>query len=112
MTANCQLAQRTLLRAFRAGKYVLIVAEGELPTPGFDVDIEQSPLRIFPPQFNLLQCPRPGIWPQVITPYCYAESVPFPADQEAVTVHHAEGSDKVSIEDLSLIHISEPTRPY
>jgi len=101
MTANCQLAQRTLLRAFRAGKYVLIVAEGELPTPGFDVDIEQSPLRIFPPQFNLLQCPRPGIWPQVITPYCYAESVPFPADQEAVTVHHAEGSDEVSIEDCT-----------
>jgi len=56
MTANCQLAQRTLLRAFRAGKYVLIVAEGELPTPGFDVDIEQSPLRIFPPQFNSSTC--------------------------------------------------------
>ena len=61
MTAHCQLAQRTLLRAFRAGEYVLILAEGELPTPGFEVDIEQSPLRIVPPQFNLLQCPRPGI---------------------------------------------------
>jgi len=99
MTAHCQLAQRTLLRAFRAGEYVLILAEGELPTPGFEVDIEQSPLRIVPPQFNLLQCPRPGIWPQVITPYSYAESVPFPADQDTVTIHHAEGSDKVSIED-------------
>jgi len=53
MTAHCQLAQRTLLRAFRAGEYVLILAEGELPTPGFEVDIEQSPLRIVPPQFNL-----------------------------------------------------------
>jgi hypothetical protein len=99
MTDNCQLARRTLLRAFRVGKYVLIVAEGELPTPGFDVDIEQSPLRIFPPQFNLLQCPRPGIWPQIITPYCYSESVLFPADQDTITIHHAEGSDEVSIED-------------
>jgi hypothetical protein len=99
MTVPCQLAQRTLLRAFRVENQVLIVAEGELPTPGYDVDIQQSPLRIFPPQFNLLQCPRPGIWPDVITPYCYAESVPFPVDQEVVIVHHAEGIDKVSIED-------------
>jgi len=99
MTVHCQLAQRTMLRAFRAGEYVLIIAEGELPSPGFDVDIEQSPLRIFPQQFNLLQCPRPGIWPQVITPYCYAESVRFPAEQDTVTVHHAEGSDKVGIKD-------------
>jgi hypothetical protein len=78
---------------------VLIIAEGELPTPGFDVDIAQSPLRIFPPQFNLLRCPRPGVSPQVLTPYRYAETVRFPADQSMVTVQHAEGSDAVSIED-------------
>lgn len=99
MPGHCQLAQRTLLRAFRVEQYVLIVAAGELPTPGFDVNIEQSPLKIFPPQFNLLQCPRPGIWPQVVTPYRHTESVPFPVDQDTVTVHHAEGSDQIGIED-------------
>jgi hypothetical protein len=77
----------------------LISAEGELPTPGFEVDIAQSPLRIFPPQFNLLRCSRPGVWPQVFTPYRYAETVRFPADQSTMTVRHAEGSDLVSIED-------------
>lgn len=96
---TCELAQRTRIRAFRAQQYVLIIAEGELPTPGFDVDIAQSPLRIFPPQFNLLRCPRPGIFPQVITPYRYAETVRFPTDQPTVTVHHADGADQVDIEN-------------
>ncbi len=99
MTVTCELAQRTRIRAFRAQQYVLIIAEGELPTPGFHVAIDQSPLRIFPPQFNLLHCSRPGLWPQVITPYRYAETVRFPPDQPAVTVHHADGADQVDIEE-------------
>jgi len=99
MTVACQLAHRTQLRAYRVEKYVLILAEGELPTPGYDVDIVQSLLKIFPPQFDLVQCPKPGIWPQVITPYRYAESVPFPVDQDVVTVHHAEGRDEIKIEE-------------
>lgn len=99
MTVECQLAQRTSIRAFRAGGYVLIVAEGELPSPGFSVDIVRSLILIFPPQFNLVRCPRPGVFPQVITPYRYTESVRFPEDAPTVTVHHADGRDEVSIED-------------
>jgi len=95
---TCELADRTRIRAFRVGPYVLIIAEGTLPTPGFTVDIAQSPLLIFPPQFNLLRCPLPGIWPQVVSPYRYAETVRFPQDQPSITVHHAEGSDEVAIE--------------
>jgi hypothetical protein len=98
-TAACQPAQRTLIRAFRAGHHVLIIAEGSLPTPGFDVDIVTSPLRIFPPQFIVVRCTRPGIWPQHVTPYHYSEPVPFPEDQEVITVQHADGSDQVEIQD-------------
>lgn len=98
IASGWELAQRTAIRAFRAGRHVLIVAEGDLPTPGYQVDILQSPLKIFPPQFNLLRRRRPGVWPQVITPYLYGEVVHFPADQPAVTVHHAEGQDHVDIE--------------
>lgn len=98
MNSECVLASRNKIRAFRAGTEVLIVAEGELPSPGFDVDIRISPLRIFPQQFNLLRCPKPGFFPQVITPYRYSETVAFPEDQERVTVHHADGADQVDIE--------------
>ena len=99
MTRQCEPADRTRIRAYRAGDHVLIVAEGDLPHPGFDVDITPSLLRIHPQQFNLVRCPRPGFFPQVVTPYRYAESVAFPAEENQVSVHHAEGRDDVDIED-------------
>ncbi|MGE5764135.1 MAG: hypothetical protein ACM3ZF_09745 [Mycobacterium leprae] len=98
MPNGCELSTRTRIRAFRAQQNLLIVAEGELPTPGYRVDIEQDPRRIFPPQFDLLRCALPGVFPTVVTPFRYAETVPFPADPPTVTVHHAEGSDEVTIE--------------
>ena len=96
---NCELASRTGIRAFRVRQHVLIVADGELATPGFEVDIVQSPLRIYPQQFNLLRCRLPGVFPQVVTPYVYAETVTFPEEQTQVTVHHADGADRVDIAD-------------
>ena len=99
MLTDCELAQRTRIRAFRVDQNLLLIAEGELPSPGFRVDISQNPRRIFPPQFDLLRCPLPGLFPQVVTPFRYAESVPFPADQDQVTVHHADGADQVPIQD-------------
>ncbi|MFV8050931.1 hypothetical protein [Mycobacterium sp. 48b] len=94
-------ASRRTIRAYRAGTFVLIVAEGDLPTPGFDVDIEQDPIRIFPPHFDLLAIPRSGIWPQVVTPYRYAEFVRYPQDISTITVHHADGQDEIEIQDVS-----------
>lgn len=99
MPRVCELADRTRIRAFRAYEDILIVAEGDLPSPGFAVDIEQSPIRIFPQQFNLVRCRLDGIFPQVVTPYRNARTVRFPADRPQVTVHHAEGADAVDIEE-------------
>ncbi|WP_462188232.1 hypothetical protein, partial [Frankia sp. CcWB2] len=93
-----ELASRTRISAFREGPYVLIVAEGDLPTPGFDVDIAESRVRIFPQQFDLERRARPGVFPQVVTPYRYAEMVRYPEDQPRITVHHADGTDQVDIE--------------
>jgi hypothetical protein len=97
-----QLAQRNWIRAFRAGRYILIVAQGDLPTPGYDVDIEPSVLRIYPQQYNLLRRRRPGIWAQVVTPYTYGEMFVYPEDVSVVTVHHADGQDEVDIEESGL----------
>jgi hypothetical protein len=98
MSTDCELATRTRIRALRVGQDLLLIAEGELPSPGFRVDIRQDPRRIFPQQFDLLRCRLPGSFPQVVTPYRYAETVQFPADQTTVTVHHADGADRVTIE--------------
>ncbi len=91
--------QRRTIRAFRVADRVLIVATGELPSPGFRVDIVPSPLRIFPQQFELIRIPLPGIWPQVITPYRYAELVRYPIGQDVIRVHHADGVDAVTIQE-------------
>jgi len=99
MPHDCELAARTRIRALRVDQNLLLIAVGELPSPGFRVDIRQNPRRIFPPQFDLLRCPLPGLFPQVVTPFRYAETVRFPANQASVTVHHADGADEVTIED-------------
>jgi hypothetical protein len=99
MLTDCELAQRDRIQAFRVDQSVLLIAEGELPSPGFRADIRPNPRRIFPQQFDLVRCPRPGIFPQVVTPYRHAESVPFPAGQDVITVHPADGSDQVPIQE-------------
>src|SRR5512144_2541542 len=93
MPNGCELSTRTRIRAFRAQQNLLIVAEGELPTPGYRVDIQQDPRRIFPPQLDLLRCALPGVFPTVVTPFRYAETVPFPADPPTVTVHDEAFAD-------------------
>lgn len=99
MVTEWKLAERTGLRAFRAGRHLLIVAEGDLPDPGFEVDVQQSPLRIFPQQFNLVRRRLPGFFPAVVVPYRYAEVVVFPVEPPTVVVHHADGRDDVDIEE-------------
>jgi hypothetical protein len=94
-----ELANRRTITAFRVADRVLLVATGELPSPGFRVDIVPSPLRIFPPQFELVRVPLAGVWPQVITPYRYAEIVRYPAGQDVIRVHHADGVDAVEIQE-------------
>lgn len=100
MKPDCELSTRSSIRAFFAREHLLIVAEGELPSPGYFVDIEQSLIEIFPPQFSLLRCRRPGVFPAVITPFRHSESFRIGETRpEQVTVHHAEGSDEVLVED-------------
>jgi len=98
VTNACELAQRNSIRAFRIGTKVLIVAEGDLPSPGYDAKITQRPEEIFPPWYQVLRCSRPGIFPQVIVPYKVSLTIDYPEDQEVVRVFHADGDDKVKIE--------------
>ena len=98
MSTSCELAERSSIRIRQCDGNILISAEGDLPSPGFDVRIEQSPLRIFPPQFNIIRCRRSGVFPQVITPYKISTSFPLGDKVPEITVHHANGSDKVATE--------------
>ncbi len=98
MRPDCELARRTSIRAVRLGEQILIAARGEAPTPGYRVELQQSPLRIFPQQFLLVWCREPGVWLEVATPYAVYAVFPFPQDIGQVTVNHADGPDEVPIE--------------
>jgi len=94
-------ATRTELRAFRLpSNHLLVTAKGENPSPGYAVDLEQSLIRIFPPQFQLRRRQLPGTWASVVTPYQHTEIVRYPAEQSTIRIHHAEGQDDVVIEEL------------
>ncbi len=100
MKPQCELANRKSIRAFYVKEYLLIAAEGTLPSPGYSVDITQLPIRIWPPQYNVVECPKPGFWPPVLTSYRYAELFKIGSRPEEITVHHAEGADQVVVEDV------------
>ena len=76
---------------------VIIFATGWHPTAGYVDFFEQSPLRIYPPQFILRTIP-PAMAPQVLTPF--AIWVMFGASEpvETVTVHDADGPHEIRVE--------------
>jgi hypothetical protein len=80
---------------------VIISAEGVHGTTGYQVFFEQSPIRIFPPQFSLWHIEPTGIVGQGSTPF--AAQVSFPATDPVarVTVHDATGAHEVPVEQVS-----------
>lgn len=82
MANACELAQRNTIRAFRSGPKVVIVAEGDLPSPGYDAKITQRPEKIFPPWYQVLRCARPGFFPPVVVPYRVSLTINHPEDRD------------------------------
>lgn len=77
---------------------VFIMAEGNTPTPGYDVYFERSPLRIFPPEFILKQRRPDGPTPDVITPFFAVTSFTAAKPIETVTVHDAQGRHEIPVD--------------
>lgn len=86
------------VRAFQHDGYLLIVAKGTTPTPGYRVHLVQSPLRIFPPQYIVEQCELAGVSAQVISPYHVSGVFRLETPVESVVVHHAGGTTTVAVE--------------
>ena len=99
---QCELASRKSIRAFSIRNFLAIMAEGDLPTPCYDVRIERNLLTIEPPEFVLQRCPKGALCPDVITPYKVTRVFrgrQWPAE---IVVHHADGSDTVKVEHLDV----------
>ena len=99
------LANRTKVEAVQLLGHLLIVVEGELPSPGFEVDIEQRPQHDGLPSYQIVRRAKAGLWPEVVTPFRYGEMFEVDALPEAIELVHAEGADTVVVQ-------AERTAPF
>ena len=90
---------RANYRAEQVPDAVIIFAMGWHPTGGYVDFFEQSPLRIYPPQFILRTIP-PVIAPDVLTPFAIWAMFGASEQIETVTVHDADGSHEVKVEQV------------
>lgn len=88
-------------RAIQIAGIVVVSATGCLSRGGIRVFLEQSPIRIFPPEINLFQ-DASGPGPDVLTPFCVLHS--FMADDpvERVVCHDRRGRHEVPVEQGEL----------
>jgi hypothetical protein len=100
---------RGTYRAFRlSNAQVAILAEGELPNLTDQADIQQSPLRIFPPRFDLFFLQQPISAPTT-RPFRIVEVFGFPPGQETLIVRDADGPHTVRIEALTGSALAAPS---
>lgn len=98
---ECQLATTTEVRALQVGEHLVVAVEVELPTPGWDVEIQQSLLDVEPPGFTVLQCMRPGAWPRVVDRRRASEVFRVGTRRDEVVVADAADQQRrVPVEDL------------
>jgi hypothetical protein len=58
---DCELSTRASIRAFDVSEHLLLLGRGRAAIARYEADVEQSRLRTFPPQFNLLRGRKPGL---------------------------------------------------
>jgi hypothetical protein len=94
-------------RAEQVPGMVLIFADGIHATSGYTVFFEQSPLDVFPPEYQLWHVKPSGIVLEVLTPFTVYTSFKTTGKIERVVVHDANGRHEVEVEqvpDLLLKH--------
>lgn len=87
---------------------VIVFAMGCHPTSGYVDFFEQSPLRIFPPQFIFRTIPPSGIVLPVLTPFSLWVMFEATEPVETVTVHDADGAHEIKVEQVPDIVKSGP----
>jgi len=99
MTEQREYAARTNLHAFYSHSQLLIVAEGELPSTEYEIDIGHQAGESIP-TFALTHRPRSTAAdaPPKATPFRYGEIFSIGRPPDVIRVRHKEGLDDVSVE--------------
>lgn len=97
MDNDCTLAEKSTLKALYKDGGLVLVAEGDLPTPCWGVQFEPSLLTVEPPTFELIRCSTAEVCVEVVTPYRHGQSFQI-GEPRTVVVHHAGGREEVPVE--------------
>ncbi|WAS90410.1 hypothetical protein [Nannocystis punicea] len=99
MTEQREYATRTNLHAFYSHSQLLIVAEGELPSTEYEIDIGHQAGEAVP-TFALTHRARPTAanTPPKATPFRYGEIFSIGRPPDVIRVRHKGGLDDVSVE--------------
>lgn len=99
MTEQREYAARTNIHAFYSHSQLLIVAEGELPSTEYEIDIGQQSGETVP-TFALTHRARATAanTPPKATPFRYGEIFSIGRPPDVIRVRHKEGLDDVSVE--------------
>lgn len=87
--------------ATQSGGRVTLTAEGQHLTGGFSVRFEQSPLRIYPPQYVLRHRRPTGMVTEAITPFTISAGFAASETVRAVVVQDARGRHEVTVRSAS-----------
>lgn len=97
MSEQAPLAKRTAIYAFYSRSQLLIIAEGELPSPDWDLDIGmvgEGDAAVF----EIRARRRPGPATGDKTPFRYGEIFTIGRPAEHVVVRHVDGQDNVPVQ--------------
>jgi len=90
------LAECSRLRAFAFAELLVIVADGQKPTPCHVVKVVQSPLAIYPPEF-LVEWEQPKPCADLITDYhVVSDPTPWTSGANSVKVAHLKHGETVT----------------
>lgn len=108
MKRMCNKAQLSKSGAIYVLGQLIIWAEGTVPTPCYEARVERAPIRIYPPQYQVVACIDEGVvCPRVVTPYkkpgFFAISKKTLEAMAGVAVlHHQDGAERIPIKVIEL----------
>jgi hypothetical protein len=105
MGVKRDLANVQAARGYQVGGHLVLQIAGEKPSPCYEVDIEQSPTEIFPPEFLATQWTDPGgICPEVGVPYERVEAFELAnLAGQSIALRTAGGEIAVEVEDVGTL---------
>lgn len=83
------------------GESVFVIALGKHPAAGYKVRLRDTPIAVFPPEFELVHTPPRGTSAQVETEFVVYKYFPAKNKIERVVVHDANGEHEIKVEQLS-----------